>query len=402
MPKQVELNTGLTQEMAIKRRGFVAQAAALIALPMLGSLSTPARGQGLGPRLGSGLFFSAWSDQHEQHFIGVFHVSGQLYSRFPVPSRGHSACVSHDGRFAVFFARRPGRWMCMLDLNGSKMNGSKMRGGKMRKTVAAIDGRHFFGHGVFSPDARRLFVSENDYANNRGVIGVYETDNLKRIGEFPSFGVEPHELAILSGGKTLVVANGGIETHPDFERRKLNLSSMASSLAYIDLASATVQERVEPPHHQLSLRHLTVTPDDRVIVGAQYQGPAGDDQALMFAHASGGELIPLSGQPLTAQRALNQYIASVICCGGGQFVLGTAPRGGKVSIWDVHRQSWIADIDLHDVAGGALTAQLTTVLLTSGSGAIYAMEIGRWQARLVHRQPRLHWDNHLAASYPLV
>ena len=74
------------------------------------------------------------------------------------------------------------------------------------------------------------------------------------------------------------------KTHPDFERRKLNLPSMAPNLAYIDARSGRLLERVVPPHHQLSLRHLALTPDDTVIVGAQYQGAETDDHPLVFAH----------------------------------------------------------------------------------------------------------------------
>ena len=42
-----------------------------------------------------------------------------------------------------------------------------------------------------------------------------------RIGELASFGVGPHEVVLMPDGATLVVANGGIRTHPDRDRAKL-------------------------------------------------------------------------------------------------------------------------------------------------------------------------------------
>jgi hypothetical protein len=42
---------------------------------------------------------------------------------------------------------------------------------------------------------------------HEGVIGVYDARaNYKRIDEFPTFGIGPHDLALLPDGKTLVVA----------------------------------------------------------------------------------------------------------------------------------------------------------------------------------------------------
>jgi hypothetical protein len=37
----------------------------------------------------------------------------------------------------------------------------------------------------------------------------------KQIGEFEAHGMEPHDIALLSDGRTMVIANGGIRTHPD-------------------------------------------------------------------------------------------------------------------------------------------------------------------------------------------
>ncbi|MGI8724305.1 MAG: DUF1513 domain-containing protein, partial [Methyloceanibacter sp.] len=45
------------------------------------------------------------------------------------------------------------------------------------------------------------------FANARGIIGVRDaTDGYKQIGEFPSYGLEPHDVALLGDGRTLVIA----------------------------------------------------------------------------------------------------------------------------------------------------------------------------------------------------
>ena len=69
-------------------------------------------------------------------------------------------------------------------------------------------------HGVFSADGRLLYSTENDYDGARGMIGVRDvTGGYKQIGEFPAHGMEPHDIALLSDDRTIVIANGGIRTH---------------------------------------------------------------------------------------------------------------------------------------------------------------------------------------------
>ena len=45
---------------------------------------------------------------------------------------------------------------------------------------------------------------------------------------------DPHEAILLADGKTLAVANGGIETHIETGREKLNLDFMQPSLALVE------------------------------------------------------------------------------------------------------------------------------------------------------------------------
>ena len=49
---------------------------------------------------------------------------------------------------------------------------------------------------------------------------------------------------------------------------------MRSSLAYLDLASGRLLHRrePEPQWHQLSIRHIDVSPDDRVAIAMQFEG----------------------------------------------------------------------------------------------------------------------------------
>src|SRR3546814_20493551 len=86
----------------------------------------------------------------------------------------------------------------------------------MRRQLGAPDGRHFYGHAVFDRAERLLYTTENDYEAGRGVIGVWDADaGYARAGELDAHGIGPHDLALGPDGRSLVIANGGLLTHPD-------------------------------------------------------------------------------------------------------------------------------------------------------------------------------------------
>ncbi len=160
--------------------------------------------------------------------VGVLTEQGRLVHALDLPERGHDITFDPVSRRSVVFARQPGTFAVVFDHTGEAEP----------VTIATVEGRHFYGHGVFSPDGALLYATENDFDNAAGVIGVYDaTDGFRRIGEFATHGVGPHELLLCPDGKTLAIANGGIETHPDFGRAKLNIATMQPSLVFVDGAT---------------------------------------------------------------------------------------------------------------------------------------------------------------------
>ncbi|WP_410966303.1 DUF1513 domain-containing protein, partial [Salmonella sp. SAL4449] len=90
----------------------------------------------------------------------------------------------------------------------------------------------------------------------------------------------------LGDGRTMVIANGGIRTHPDHGTDELNLADMQPSLVYVDVTTGDLLEehRLAPALHQLSIRHLAIGAGDTVVFGCQYRGPEDDAPALVGFH----------------------------------------------------------------------------------------------------------------------
>lgn len=310
----------------------------------------------------------------------VLGETGEVLHVEPLDDRGHDAAIRTDPPVAVVFARRPGRFALVLDLARLKR----------ALVVAPPANRRFAGHGFFSADGKILFATENDFEGERGVLGLYDaTDRYRRIGEFETRGIGPHEALLLADGRTIAVANGGILTHPDFPRMKLNLPTIAPSLALIDARDGSLIARHEltAALHQLSIRHMAEVAPGRVWFGAQYEGPITEAVPLV------GTFDPDRGLVLVEESAslsapMRYYVGSVAASRDGRTVITTSPRGGLAVVWDTARRTVIATRQLPDVCGAAGSA--SGIALTTGQGQVI-MPAGE-----VHHS-RLQWDNHLAA-----
>ena len=372
--------------MAIERRA----ALRLLAGGVAGSL-LPAPLRAEAAARGARLYLGARADTAGGYRVTGFSADGISLFDLPLPARGHSLAVRPCGRAAVLFARRPGRFALVLDLAQ----------GAIEQGVETPGGRHFYGHGVFGQDGRLLYATENDFDGERGVIGVYDADSgYERVGELMSHGIGPHEIALLSDGQTLVVANGGIATHPDLPRVKLNLPIMAPSLCHIDRQSGTLLQELtfDPALHRLSIRHLAVGPADTVAVAMQYEGPAHHRVPLVGLQRSGGALHLLRGPPAVL-RAMKNYCGSVCFDASGETIAVSAPRGGLVTFWDVGAGHYLSSAGVPDGCGVAPGARPSEFLASSGQGGVVVIDARSGKARpfSVSRLQNGRWDNHLVA-----
>lgn len=333
------------------------------------------------------LFLAARRESDGNYAAVIFDASGVDVARVPLPGRGHDSTVRPGTRECVTFARRPGNFAVAFTPDE----------GRPPVWFSSREGRHFYGHGVFSLDGRLLYTTENDYESGEGIIGVRDaTGGYRQIGEFASYGTGPHDIALLPDGRTLVVANGGIRTHPDYRRQKLNLTEMKPSLAYIDLASGDLVDQVALPAelHQLSIRHLAVAGRDRVVFGGQHQGPREERPALLGMHRPGTDINLFQLGEDTYARMAN-YVSSVEADSMGDYVAATSSHGGIAVIIDLTRGNCAAVREIRDVSGVARRRGRAGFLSTTGGGDILLLG-GEDAADIV--RPVAHdgvaWDNH--------
>lgn len=323
----------------------------------------------------------------------VLDVNGRDRLVVPMPDRGHSFALDPQRGRAVVFGRQPGFFAVAFRVDGSRPP----------VAIPAAAGRHFFGHGVYLADGQRMVATENNYEAGEGVLGIYDASTgggYRRIGEFASGGIGPHEVVLLPDGKTLCVANGGILTHPDYGKLELNLDTMRPSLAYIDANDGRLIELVELPRalHRLSIRHLAVSSDGAVWFGCQHMGPATERPPLVGRHRR-GHVPELFSGPDEVLRDCRNYIGSVAADPSGKVIATSSPVGNQVLYWEAGTGRALG---VTRVADGCGVAPLAPARFLINSGMGEWLQAGPDSATQSALPPSsaLAWDNHLRRMSP--
>jgi hypothetical protein len=307
-----------------------------------------------------------------------------------VSFRGHGLCQNPEKpEQVVMFSRRPGTHGIRFNTDTNDIDGR----------FHSIKDRYMQGHGCYSADGKWLYCTESSISSGEGKITVRDATTLKQVNEFDSHGIGPHEIRLMPDGHTLVVANGGLLTHPSSGRKILNLTTMRSSLSYIDSSNGELISEHFLDEPKASIRHIDVAADGTVAVALQVQREA----------MSNKELTPLAaihkpGQPLKILQApealmvkLNDYMGSVTIHNDSRIAGFTSPRGDLAMFWHLDDLSLQSYHVFHDVCGLALSQDNKYFVLSNSAGKVRQINT---RTLKVDKQkslqfPERNWDNHM-------
>lgn len=307
--------------------------------------------------------------------------------------RGHSAAVHPiKANTALLFARRPGNRVIEVNIEQ----------GEITQSFECAQDRHLFGHGCFSIDGSVLFTTENDLTTDDGKIVVRDAGSYQVLDEYPTYGIGPHQLALMPDGKSLAVANGGLLTRPESGRQVLNLASMDSSLAYISVADGSLLEQVRVPETKASIRHLDVGPDGTVAFAMQMQREAAGhpDWVPLTALHRRGSAPRLFAEPNEIITKLRDYVGSVAINPLSRIAGFTSPRGDLAVFWHMDSGEFAGSHRLHDVCGLAVSADQQHFVISSSIGQLRLLDAHTLAENRPLRieTPGQHWDNHLLSA----
>ncbi len=335
-----------------------------------------------------GTLLSAFEDARGDQYVGGVSLdTGQVFGA-RIPMRAHGCAIDpRDPQRVLFFARRPGT--AAFELRRDTL--------QVRQLFETPAGRHLAGHGVFSPDGDLVYTPEHDYENARGVLAVRKSSDFSIVDEFDTGGIDPHEVAWLPDGR-LLVANGGIMTHPRTFRRKLNIPTMDPSLCVIDAHSGACREQWRLPDHLLSIRHLSVTASGMTAIGLQYEGDPGDAPGIVAVYAPGSGLRLLPA-PKPERTRFRGYVASIAVSGHQQLIAAACPYGNGVACWSTANDDYLGFVPAAENYGLSQLAD-GTIIASQRDGTAYRIDPAPLRSRAVKFDSGfpLRWDDHWVAA----
>ncbi|QAZ38100.1 DUF1513 domain-containing protein [Methylibium sp. Pch-M] len=381
-------------------RRRVLQLAAATALAGLG-----ARGPAFAataPRLG---WAAAWDGEAGAE-IGVVAAQGasalRVQARLAVPTRAHGLWAEAGGRSVLAVARRPGDWLVRWHPDGRRPP----------QWQWIEPGRAFNGHVIADPGGTRLYTTETDLDTGAAWIGVRDARSLEKLDEWPTHGIDAHELLWSDGdgddgaGPSLWVANGGVPTRPETGRQKLDLDRMDSSLVRLDARSGELRGQWRVDDRRLSLRHMAwrdAPAGGRRVLGiamqAEHDDPAAKQAAPVLALFDGERLRTFQGAPAGTSDAagLAGYGGDIAATADGWAV--SCPRVNGVALYAPDGRSR----GVAPLPNACALAVVDGVCWAAGQTEAMALHsaAGRDRRRLQHTAP-LRLDNHWVAVNPPV
>lgn len=293
----------------LDRRG-VLQAAAVTVLASL------AAAWPRGPVRAAAATRSGWAaawDGEAGTEIGVVAPQGaaalRVQARLSVPTRAHGLWAEAGGASVLAVARRPGDWLVRWHPDGRRAP----------QWQWIEPGRAFNGHVIADTGGTRLYTTETDLETGAAWIGVRDARSLEKLDEWPTHGIDAHELlwddiddsgTTAGAGPSLWVANGGVPTRPETGRQKLDLGRMDSSLVRLDARSGELRGQWRLDDRRLSLRHMAwrdvwvAGGRARRVLGiamqAEHDDPAAKQAAPVLALFDGERLRAFDGAPAGA------------------------------------------------------------------------------------------------------
>jgi hypothetical protein len=342
----------------------------------------------------TGTLLSAFEDARGDQFVGGLSLRDEKVFGARVPMRAHG-CAIHpsDPNRVLFFARRPGTQAFELDRATMQV----------RTAFSTEAGRHLAGHGAYSANGEFIFTPEHDYQRARGVVVVRDSRNFSVAGELDTHGIDPHEVAWLPGARSLLVANGGIMTHPRTFRRKLNIPTMDPSLCVLDAATGERQEQWRLPDHLLSIRHVSMTSSGVTAIGLQYEGNKAQAPGIVALYRPATHGLAAQFRLLTAPAEETQrfqgYVASVAISEAHDLIAAACPYGGGVACWSIRDERYLGFIAAAETYGLSRVDD-GSILASQRDGTVYGLDESRLRSQFLNiasSQP-IRWDDHWVAS----
>ncbi len=303
--------------------------------------------------LGGGQYFDAEKKQ-QHYFLSVIDIQGQRKHLTTMPFLPHGIHKHPKDPYTLVIFEKKGPGACEYDLKKQQI----------RRIIPNLSNRYFYGHGSYAADASVLFSTETFLNSLDGVITIRDSLSLAHVGDFPSFGKEPHECKLIDGGKTLVVTNGGGP-----------LNDEAPSICFIDVQQQKLIEKVTLTNERLNTGHFALSDQGDLIVVSAPRTGLGKQYVGGVSIRPKGKTIESIAQPQRISEKMFGEALSTCINNALGIAAVTHPDGGMITFWSLKNRQFIKAIKFDRPRGVVLSQDQKYFLVSAGqTGNLFAIE----------------------------
>jgi hypothetical protein len=297
--------------------------------------------------LGGGQFVEAGSSAEDMKFVfSVLQPDSTEPTLIKTDFLPHAIALKPDQPtlMAVFEKKGPGA--CEIDLNSMELT----------RVIETVPERHFYGHGAYSADSSLIYCTESYLDDFKGIIAVRDAGSHQILGEFPTYGEEPHECQLIDGGKVMVVTNGG--GRPGGE---------APCVTYIDVQSEKLLERIELTSEIINTGHFAIADDGSlIVVSAPRAGLDLTDNGGVSIRVAGKSMQTMT-EPADIVARMKGEALSVAIHEKSGIAAVAHPDGGMVTFWSMQKAEFIKVMDFPRPRGVTLNRDGSAFFISYGS-----------------------------------
>lgn len=305
--------------------------------------------------LGAGRFRER-PDGEMKYVVSVIDEASLKFRLIPLDFFGHGLHPRHSEPNTLAVFQKKGPNACEIDLKASAVT----------RKISSRPGRWFYGHGAYSIDDAVLFSTETNLSGRDGVIGIRDAKTHDYLGEFPSFGKEPHECKLIDGGKVLAITNGGGPLG----------SQGAPNVAFVEVASGKLLKQMPVTNQRFNTGHLALGFDhSMMVVSAPRSGLPPTDVGGVSISSNRRSLLSMEEPESLVSRLRGEALSVVISEKSG-LGLATHPDGNLITLWDVKKRSIIDSFAMDRPRGVSLDSSSENFLITAGANpGLYRLPI---------------------------
>jgi len=234
--------------------------------------------------------------------------------------------------------------------------------GEMIASLNLDRGRYFYGHGVFSVDGERLFLTGFDQKSN-GFLLEYDA-GWSHVRDIETFGKAPHDIRTCHGGDAVLIANNGWSRLSSYEEPSM------TSVVMMDLKSKKLMEKTELPEGHIAFQHLAGNDRGDFLVGCDYYGKSRSDfgeYPSLLAKRSVGQKIEFLQMSREMREKMVGNVLSIAWDEAKDVAITTTPEG-PVTFWNLREMKAEHQLLLGQHPHGVATTPDDVFVTTSNAG----------------------------------